>query len=116
MSVRNVSAGEISRRLDRKIYLAEAVGKWIDALLGFRFFLVNCIDIDECSEDLHNCTTGEVCHNVDGSHRCEKALSGVTVPPLACPRGFQVSGNDVSNCIMKISLVLQSNFALPTIF
>ena len=27
---------------------------------GFRFFLISCIDIDECSENLHNCSNNQV--------------------------------------------------------
>ena len=27
---------------------------------GFRFFLISCIDIDECSEQIHDCSSSQV--------------------------------------------------------
>ena len=41
---------------------------------GYRFFLVSCIDIDECTERLHNCNSGEICFNYDGGYRCDQVL------------------------------------------
>ena len=38
---------------------------------GYKFFLVSCIDIDECTEGLHNCDAGEICFNYDGGYRCD---------------------------------------------
>ncbi|XP_017758004.1 PREDICTED: fibrillin-3-like [Eufriesea mexicana] len=43
----------------------------------------DCIDIDECSNDLSNCTTGEQCINFEGGYRCSPV----------CPSGFQVLNN-----------------------
>ncbi len=39
---------------------------------GYRFFLVSCIDINECAEGTHNCNVGETCFNYDGGYRCDK--------------------------------------------
>ena len=39
---------------------------------GYRFFLVSCIDIDECAEDTHGCSSGEICFNYDGGYGCDK--------------------------------------------
>ena len=63
--------------------------------LGFRYFLVNCIDIDECGERIHNCTTGEICHNTEGDFRCEKTTRGTVLPLPDCPKGFQVRHDKV---------------------
>ena len=38
---------------------------------GYKFFLVSCIDIDECTEGLHDCNPGEICFNYDGGYRCD---------------------------------------------
>ena len=37
---------------------------------GFRFFVVSCIDIDECAEGSHNCREGKRCRNLDGGFDC----------------------------------------------
>ena len=39
---------------------------------GYKFFLVSCIDIDECTEGTHNCNSGEICFNYDGGYRCDQ--------------------------------------------
>ena len=39
---------------------------------GYRFFLVSCIDINECTENSHNCNPGEICFNYDGGYRCDQ--------------------------------------------
>ena len=39
---------------------------------GYRFYLVSCIDINECAEGSHNCNSGENCFNYDGGYRCDK--------------------------------------------
>ena len=38
---------------------------------GYRFFLVTCIDINECFEDTNACPDGEICVNTEGNFTCE---------------------------------------------
>ena len=51
---------------------------------GYRFFLVSCIDIDECTEGTHNCNSGEICFNYDGGYRCDKVISTNSNSILTC--------------------------------
>ena len=52
---------------------------------GYKFFLINCIDVDECEENLHNCSREQVCVNTEGSFNCDRwDPSGQA---LICPRG-----------------------------
>ena len=37
---------------------------------GFRFFLVSCIDVDECAEGIHDCRDGKECSNLEGGFEC----------------------------------------------
>ena len=46
-------------------------GSMYKCTYGYKFFLVSCIDIDECTEGLHNCNPGEICFNYDGGYRCD---------------------------------------------
>ena len=46
------------------------------------------IDIDECSNDLHNCSSDQVCHNTVGGFSC------------SCREGF-VFGSDGVTCECK---------------
>jgi fibulin 1/2 len=56
---------------------------------GYKFYLISCIDVDECSENLHNCTSIQVCINTDGSHICETLGGGNNSLQLDCPRGYR---------------------------
>ena len=38
---------------------------------GYRFFLVTCIDINECFENKNACPDGEICINTEGNYTCE---------------------------------------------
>ena len=51
---------------------------------GYRFFLVSCIDIDECAEDTHGCNSGEICFNYDGGYRCDKVMPTNSNTILVC--------------------------------
>lgn len=48
-------------------------------------------DIDECSNDLSNCTIGEQCINFKGGYRCSPV----------CPSGFQLLNNSYHTRIKK---------------
>lgn len=70
---------------------------------GHSFFLISCIDIDECADGTHNCRVGEVCHNQVGSFRCDSLTGGGPVEDKECPRGFQPDARtgdcaDVNEC------------------
>ncbi|CAF0889364.1 unnamed protein product [Didymodactylos carnosus] len=52
-------------------------------------------NIDECSSDLHNCTTGQRCENLPGSYRCIRERN--------CGTGYQVDAvtqtcTDIDEC------------------
>ena len=55
---------------------------------GFRFYLVTCIDINECQES-EPCSDGEVCVNTEGGYQCQPEQAFNQDNP--CPVGFQVS-------------------------
>lgn len=51
-----------------------------------------CIDIDECSTDMHNCADNELCQNTFGSFECVKE----------CSKGYQLNGtvcDDIDECL-----------------
>ena len=54
------------------------------------------IDIDECSQQSHDCEINELCINIRGSYDCQ-----------SCPRGFKTNGN-VNRCTQGI--VIQKLF------
>ena len=59
---------------------------------GFRFFLISCIDVDECSEGSHDCDpSNEMCLNEEGGFRCRPvdALPGQVRPRVVfvCCKG-----------------------------
>ena len=69
---------------------------------GYRFFLINCIDVDECEENLHNCSREQVCVNTEGSFHCDHWDSSGQA--LICPRGYRIDPQteicvDVNECL-----------------
>jgi len=67
---------------------------------GYRYFLVSCIDINECAEGTHNCNEpAETCANLDGGFEC---VSANPEPAPLCQAGYE-SGldgecRDVNEC------------------
>ena len=57
---------------------------------GFKFYLISCIDIDECEENLHNCTNSEVCINTEGSFKCDQWNPESSSGNILCPRGYRI--------------------------
>ncbi len=58
-----------------------------DCPRGFRFFLISCIDVDECAEGSHDCDPAEeACVNEEGGFRCRAhdAIPGQD----SCPAGY----------------------------
>ena len=66
---------------------------------GFKFFLISCIDIDECAEGLDDCVGSQVCVNNEGGFTCEApSYKGLI---SACPKGYQL--NDTSGLCEDIN-------------
>ena len=57
---------------------------------GFKFYLINCIDIDECEENLHNCSKTDVCVNTEGSFKCDQWNAESSNGNILCPRGYRI--------------------------
>ncbi|XP_037552135.1 fibulin-1 [Nematolebias whitei] len=53
---------------------------------------VNCVDVDECLAESHNCSSEQVCINTEGSFRCR----------ISCHSGFTLTDdvicNDINEC------------------
>jgi Calcium-binding EGF domain len=45
----------------------------MEFILGYRYFLISCIDINECLEQDDACAKNEVCVNLEGSFQCQNA-------------------------------------------
>ncbi len=62
---------------------------------GFRFFLISCIDVDECAEGTDDCDRAEeTCVNEEGGFRCRRADA---VPGQdSCPVGYAFNREMVS--------------------
>ena len=45
---------------------------------GILLFIINCVDVDECSSDTNECDPNALCTNVEGSYvcRCKKGFTG----------------------------------------
>jgi fibulin 1/2 len=70
-----------------------------DCAPGYRFFLVTCIDINECFEDKAACPDGEICVNTEGNYTCETPEK--FKEKNACPLGFKESSGkceDLNEC------------------
>ena len=72
---------------------------------GFKFFLIDCIDIDECEENAHNCSRNQICVNTEGSFRCDQWDSS---GPLLCPRGYRIDPEsetcvDINECLTDLN-------------
>lgn len=52
----------------------------------FFFFLLKCVDIDECSNPLA-CGSGATCSNLEGGYRCD------------CPEGFAGDARSPTGCV-----------------
>lgn len=72
-------------------------------IITVRFYLVSCIDVDECSEKSHNCSRQETCVNIEGGFRCHDQANGGIMPP-GCPSGFfrMATGEcqDLDECLL----------------
>ena len=67
--------------------------------------ITSCHDVNECEEDLHNCTVNTNCVNTDGSYGCE------------CKIGFIFDGIDcvdVDECLLDTSCVFDNSFCTNT--
>ena len=56
---------------------------------GYKYYLISCIDIDECLDNLHNCSSNQICENTEGSFEC-KEFNADPDAPLICPRGTYI--------------------------
>ena len=64
---------------------------------GYTFFLVTCIDINECTEETHDCPEDTVCVNTEGNYTCQEFDVEDT-----CPTGYQDQGGqceDINECM-----------------
>ena len=69
-----------------------------ECILGFKSVSDQCIDIDECLENTHNCNFPDICTNTYGSFWCRVAEE--STPSGACKPGFiKSSFNHTSTCI-----------------
>lgn len=65
---------------------------------GFRFYLISCLDIDECAENAHNCSSNQICVNTEGAFECQKWEAN---GPILCPRGYRLDNDqcvDINEC------------------
>ena len=56
----------------------KAQGKLVDI-----YNASTCLDVNECSKNLHNCDASKICVNTSGSFKCE-CLSGVADDGVTC--------------------------------
>ena len=56
---------------------------------GYKYFLISCIDVDECSDNLHNCSSNQICENTEGSFECTEANADLD-SVIKCPRGYSL--------------------------
>ncbi|TRY72497.1 hypothetical protein TCAL_10380 [Tigriopus californicus] len=87
----------------------EADSELEDCPKGYRFFLLSCIDVNECSEGIHNCTSQSDCINTDGGFQCERQFRGIQ----SCPSGYLVNQTtgfceDINECKLGIHDCLPS--------
>lgn len=69
----------------------KAEGKLVDIYDG-----LTCTDVDECSENLHNCDSTKKCENTPGSFTC-KCPSGVADDGVTCLKVDECATNQ-HNC------------------
>ena len=63
---------------------------------GFRGDGKNCVDIDECTEQIDDCSDNAECADVDGSFRC------------TCNPGFQGDGNICTGLFNFLQVILNN--------
>ena len=67
---------------------------------GYKFFLVTCIDINECIEDIATCPDSHVCVNTEGNYTCTPSDTYRENNP--CPVGFKEDSGkceDINECM-----------------
>ena len=67
---------------------------------GYQFFLVTCVDINECHENTSTCPDSHVCVNTEGSYTCQPSETFRENNP--CPAGFLETGGkceDINECM-----------------
>ena len=74
---------------------------------GFKFYLIDCIDVNECLEDSATCPDDHVCVNTEGSYTCELSDQGDN----PCPAGFTEKNGkceDINECMTDEHNCLES--------
>lgn len=64
--------------------------------------LITCIDLDECAEQLHNCTENTICVNREGSYDCFEPQIDESPSIYSCEDGYQmVDGSCKDECSIR---------------